>query len=349
MRNTRIKRNEKSRKVKRFIFRTILAGFLLVVLGIPITLLVIYHGPFTDLKENLVATAMTTYRHRYIATWFLSEKEINEIMEKNKVHDEGKQSDIAAIATAPIVNTSNTKAVVEEKKEADDVVFEDISTDKIKAYVLKIKDPKRVAVASIDKIGSAGMKLADIVKKYGAIGGINAGGFADEGGHGNGGTPLGVLIEDGKVVYGNETDAYSIIGLNENSVLVLGRYTLKEMREKKIRNAVSFGPFLIVNGETTIKSGNGGWGLAPRTAIGQAKDGTIIFLVIDGRQATSLGATLKDVQDMMVSQGAYNAANLDGGSSTTMVYNGKIVNSPSSIYGPRSLPSAFIIKAPGAK
>jgi exopolysaccharide biosynthesis protein len=349
MRSTRIKRNGKNKRVKKFVFRVILVFFLTVVLGVPITLLIIYHGPFTDLKENLVATAMTTYRHRYIATWFLSEKEINEIMEKNKVHDEGKQSDIAAIATVSTVSTSNIIASAEEKKESDDIVFQDISTDKIKAYVLKIKNPKRVAVASIDKIGSAGMKLADIVKKYGAIGGINAGGFADEGGHGNGGTPLGVLIEDGKVVYGNENETYSIIGLNEDSVLVLGRYTLKQMRENKIKHAVSFGPFLIVNGETTIKSGNGGWGLAPRTAIGQAKDGTIIFLVIDGRQATSLGATLKDVQDMMVSQGAYNAANLDGGSSTTMVYDGKIVNSPSSIYGPRSLPSAFIIKADGVK
>jgi exopolysaccharide biosynthesis protein len=93
-----------------------------------------------------------------------------------------------------------------------------------------------------------------------------------------------------------------------------------------------------------IKSGNGGWGLAPRTAIGQTKDGTVLLLVIDGRQLSSLGATLKDVQDIMLSYGAYNAANLDGGSSTTMVYNGKIINTPSSQYGPRYLPSAFIVK-----
>jgi exopolysaccharide biosynthesis protein len=344
MRRTRSKKNLKHRRTKRLIVRTIIFCFLTVVVSIPLTLAVIYYGPFTELKENLVATAMTTYRHRYIATWFLSEKEINDIMEKNKIHDEDKQSDIAAIATIAAID--NQKTVVEEKKETNnEIIFEDISTDKIKAYVLKIRDPKRVAVASLDKVGSSGMKLLDIVKKYGAIGGINAGGFADEGGHGNGGTPLGVLIEDGKVIYGNENETYSIIGLNEDSVLVLGRYNLKQMREKKIKHAVSFGPFLVVNGETTIKSGNGGWGLAPRTAIGQAKDGTIIFLVIDGRQATSLGATLKDVQDIMISQGAYNAANLDGGSSTTMVYQGKIINNPSSIYGPRSLPSAFIIKA----
>jgi exopolysaccharide biosynthesis protein len=343
MRNTRSKKHLKRRRIKKYIFRTVMFCFFSVVVGIPSTLAVIYYGPFTSLKENLVTTAMTTYKHRYIATWFLSDKEINEIMERNKVHDEDKQTDVAAIATV-----DELKQAVDEKTEikpeVKDIEFENVSNDKMKAYVLKIKDPKRVTVASLDKVGSAGMKLLDIVKKYGAIGGINAGGFADEGGHGTGGTPLGVLIEDGKVVYGKEGEVYSIIGLNSDSVLVLGKYNLKQIREKKIVNAVSFGPYLVVNGEPTIKSGNGGWGQAPRTAIGQAKNGTIIFLVIDGRQATYLGATLKDVQDIMISQGAYNAANLDGGSSTTMVYEGKIINNPSSIYGPRSLPSAFIIK-----
>ena len=88
---------------------------------------------------------------------------------------------------------------------------------------------------------------------------------------------------------------------------------------------------------------NGGWGLAPRTAIGQRRDGTVIMLVIDGRQLSSIGATLRDVQDIMLEYGAYNAANLDGGSSSTMVYENRIVNIPSSKYGPRDLPSAFII------
>jgi exopolysaccharide biosynthesis protein len=112
----------------------------------------------------------------------------------------------------------------------------------------------------------------------------------------------------------------------------------------KIRDAISFGPALIINGKPLIKKGDGGWGIAPRTAIGQRKDGTILLLVIDGRQKSSIGATLKDVQNVLLEYGAYNAANLDGGSSTTMYYNGNLINSPSDILGERAIPSAFIIK-----
>lgn len=111
-----------------------------------------------------------------------------------------------------------------------------------------------------------------------------------------------------------------------------------------IRDAVSFSPFLVVNGKPAITQGDGGWGIAPRTAIGQTRDGTILMLVIDGRQLGSLGATLKDVQEIMLQNGAYNVANLDGGASTVLYYNQQIVNHPSSPYGDRHAPSFFIMK-----
>jgi exopolysaccharide biosynthesis protein len=298
----------------------------------------VYYGPFNNIKEMLVTSAMTTMNHKYIATWFLSQSEIENIMNKNKIDDAGQKSDVAAIA----ISTENENTKKDTKK--DEIQFVDISTDKIKGYMLMVTNPDRISIATSNKIGNYGMKLDDMVKTFNAVAGINAGGFSDENGKGNGGIPQGLLIQDGKVIYGNEKEVYSVIGFNEDSVLVLGKYTLKEVREKKIRDAATFEPFLIVNGEPMIKSGNGGWGLAPRTAIGQTKDGTVLLLVIDGRQLSSLGATLKDVQDIMLSYGAYNAANLDGGSSTTMVYNGKIINTPSSQYGPRYLPSAFIVK-----
>ncbi|MNV75982.1 hypothetical protein D3C71_1693090 [compost metagenome] len=115
------------------------------------------------------------------------------------------------------------------------------------------------------------------------------------------------------------------------------------MKQKKLKYAVSFGPTIIVNGTPTIKSGDGGWGIQPRTAIAQKKDGTVLMLVIDGRQKDSIGATLKNVQDIFLKYGAYNAFNLDGGASTTMVYDNKLVNSPSDIMGERYVPTAFII------
>ena len=108
---------------------------------------------------------------------------------------------------------------------------------------------------------------------------------------------------------------------------------------------VSFGPPLIMNGKKLITEGDGGWGVAPRTAIGQRKDGAILFLVIDGRQpGYSLGATLLDVQNILYEQGAYIAANLDGGSSTTLYFNGKVVNKPADMLGERMIPTAFVVK-----
>lgn len=101
---------------------------------------------------------------------------------------------------------------------------------------------------------------------------------------------------------------------------------------------------LIINGKPTIKKGDGGWGIAPRTAIAQRKDGTVLLLVIDGRQKDSIGATLKEVQDILLKYDAYNASNLDGGSSTTMYYQDRVVNKPSDILGERAIPTAFIVK-----
>ncbi|WP_243122188.1 phosphodiester glycosidase family protein [Clostridium thermarum] len=331
----RYKKSTKMIKFKAFIKNVVLLIVAQILVGIFFSIPMVYYGPFKVIREELVNTAMTTLSHQYIATWFLSDEEINRIMEKHKIQDEDKRSDVEAVA----VFDSDV-----EKKESQ-VEFINISNEKVKGYILLVKNPSMVRVATTSKIGVQGMKLLDIVKQENAIGGINAGGFGDEGGVGTGGIPMGLLMQDGKVIYGNEKERYSIIGFNEDSVLVLGWYTIAEAKEKKIRDAVSFGPYLIVNGEPMIKgNGNGGWGLAPRTAIGQRQDGTVIMLVIDGRQLDSIGATLKDVQDIMLQYGAYNAANLDGGSSTTMVYQNNIVNSPSSKYGPRDLPSAFVIK-----
>lgn len=117
------------------------------------------------------------------------------------------------------------------------------------------------------------------------------------------------------------------------------------MKEKDVVEGISFGPALIVNGEKMITRGDGGWGVGPRTAIGQRKDGTVLFLVIDGRQpGYSVGATLRDIQNIMYEEGAVIAANLDGGSSSTLYYNGKVINKPADLLGERMIPTAFVVK-----
>ena len=158
---------------------------------------------------------------------------------------------------------------------------------------------------------------------------INGGGFEDPNFNSNGANPLGITISDGEVI----TDKVyrgtgGLIGFTEDDKLVVGKMTVKQAKEMKIRDAATFGPFLIVNGKPSEVLGNGGWGTAPRTAIGQRKDGIVLFLVIDGRTITRPGADMNDLIEIMQNYGAYNAANLDGGTSSVMAVNGELINDP---------------------
>lgn len=327
----RYRKKAKVRRVFRHISAVMMANIIVAaVVSIPM----IVYGPLENLKEYYITTAMTTMNHKYLATMLFSQEEIEEVLGKNKIEDY-KNSSLESIQ----VSSSKDKG-----ESYDGIELTDISNDKYKGYILTIKDPKRITLGVPDTLGKTGKKLEDIIKQEGAVAGINAGGFQDDNGHGNGGKPLGVIIHNGKVLYGNENEKYELVGFNEEGVLILGEYTLEEMRGLGIKEAITFFPFLIVNGQPTIKTGNGGWGIAPRTAIGQKRDGTVVMLVIDGRQITSIGATLKEVQDIMLKYDVYNAVNLDGGASTIMYFRDKIINSPSSLSSGRELPSAFIIK-----
>ncbi|MDP4093463.1 MAG: phosphodiester glycosidase family protein [Bacillota bacterium] len=332
---TRAYQINKEKKAKRkAVFRYIrifLTTFVVTVLIICLSgVALIRFGAFPEIKKIIVESAMTTLNHKYIAKIFATDKEIAAIMDSGKIDDTFENTDIASIH--PV------------EKPTDDIQLIPIKGSTYKGYILSVKDPSRVDIGVSTGLGSSGMKVEDIVKQYNAIGGINAGGFDDPEGKGKGGVPVDLLIRDGKILNIDRTNSHFLIGFNNNNILTLGNYTTQQIKDMKLRCAVSFRPFLVINGKPTIKSGDGGWGIAPRTAIGQKADGTVLLLAIDGRQLGSLGASLKDVQDIMLEYGALNAANLDGGSSTTLIYNNEVVNSPCSKYGARYVPSAFIVK-----
>ena len=202
-----------------------------------------------------------------------------------------------------------------------------------RGYVMLIEDPLRVKLVDTSQQYSCGENVMTMTTNAGAVAGINGGGFQDGANYdSNGGMPAGLLIEDGNLVYPYVIDetVYNMIGINDGGGLVLRHCTAQWALDNSIVSAVSFAPFLVVNGEGLIKNGTGGWGIAPRTAIGQRETGEFLFLVIDGRQADwSIGCDLDVLQDVMLAEGAYNAAMLDGGSSTAMVYDGEYVNRPS--------------------
>jgi len=318
----------------------------------------VFYGPISYLRELYITTAMTTMSHQYLARILYSDSYIVKIMEKNRIKTEITATRMQDVTTPTLLsvvesiyNSDMPEATLKDievykfkREELNKVELINLKGSTYTGFLLKVNDPSRVFLGSTNKLYSIGVKLKDMVENYDAFAGINAGGFDDPGGEGFGGVPTECIIEDSKIVFGDLNRYYDIIGFNARNVLVLSHLTLNQALDAGIRDAVAFSPYLVVNGEGIIKEGNGGWGLGPRTAIGQTKDGKVLLLVIDGRQLHSIGATLKDVQDIMLEYGAYNAANLDGGSSTVMYHEGKIINKPCSPYGDRFLPSAFLIR-----
>jgi len=289
---------------------------------------VVFWGPFESLKVMAVGSVSTS-RHPQVVQAFLSQSEIDRI---NNLNANQEMTASKIISTKSISDTSSG------------ITIEDIKGASFKGKVMLIKDPKRVKLAVTKEIGVTGERVSDLVKDMGAIAGINAGGFYDPNGKGNGAFPDGLTMHDGKLVHNNVEDkAVNIVGFNDKGKLVLGNMNAKQLVEKNMREVVTFEPNLIVEGKPMIK-GDGGWGIAPRTGIGQKADGTVIFVVIDGRQPTwSIGANLRDLMHVFEDYDAVNAVNLDGGSSSELVYNGKVMNKLWNIFGERYIPTAFVV------
>ena len=192
-----------------------------------------------------------------------------------------------------------------------------------------VYDASKIHTLVTGRLNVSGQYVTTMAENKKAVLAINGGGFEDVNHNSTGGSPLGVTIADGKVItskpYGG---AGGVIGFDEENKLVLGVMTAAQAQKRNIRDAVTCGPFLIMNGQTSKVVGNGGWGTAPRTAIGQRKDGIVLMLVVDGRQVGRQGADMDDLIEVMQRYGAYNASALDGGTSSVMVENYKVINDP---------------------
>ena len=348
------------------IWKKIIITFLIIfILGI-ISIIGLFYGPIPTFREWWITTAMTTMSHQYLAQWFFDEETINAVLAKNTIEETEETTNTALITIVkgpeekeeqPEENYENehekqilAKNLDKEKyniySEGKNYRIIEISGKGYSGYLAVIYDPSKIRVATSQYIGTSGQYLTDISKQNNAIIAINGGGFLDENNKGNGSTPLGIVMSEGKVIANNNnTVGGGLIGFDKDNKLVVGKMSLSKAKSSGIRDAVTFAPFLIVNGEASKIRGNGGWGTAPRTAIGQRKDGIVLFLVLDGRRLTMPGASIKDLIEIMQNYGAYNAANLDGGTSSAMTYNNQIINDPVDASGnhrTRHIATAFI-------
>ena len=313
---------------------------LIVLLGV---IWVLEKGPSPTVTETFCRSVRETSALKWVPRLFLSEEEIDRYKSVSTEEEE-----------TAAVNTSLIHMAEIPPAEENNPGFEllDINEGTCKGKLMIVYDPKRVILGTSENFGKEpGLTLTDMAAKYDAVAGINAGGFNDEGGRGDGSRPQGLVIKEGELIWGEEKGSYNMVGLDEDGILHVGTMSGTEALELGIRWGVSFVTYdglsstLIVNGE--VQSKNLGGGVNPRTAIGQRKDGAILLLVLDGRSISTLGATMQDICDIMLEYGAMNAGNLDGGSSSAMVYEGEVINNCASVVGPRRLPTAFLVMKEG--
>ena len=332
---------------------TVVCTLIIVLAGFYTFLEIIMKGPSPHLRDQFVPSVMESSAGGILAKMILSDEEIEAIMNSNTTHEFTDITDITlvnAMAAEQNNQAANSGAVVNElDPDGDGIEVHEISGAMYHGQMLVIYDPSRIMVATIDNYNHNGavMTLKELIDKYGGVGGINGGQYEDTNGMGIGGWPEGIVISEGELRMGNLGSTYDVYGLTQDNVLIVGRMTAQYALDIGVRDAVSFGPALIVNGVPADYSGSGG-GLNPRTAIGQRADGAILLLVIEGRKTSSMGATMADLIDIMLEYGAVNAANLDGGMSSAMwLYDDELVSS-SSIRVDRQMPTAFIILPQGA-
>ena len=334
----------------------ILITIIFIVITLVMTIKMICSGISESAKELFATTMLETGQMKFLATMFLSQEELQSLVNRNSVE---------AMNTEVNIDLINIKDTEKDKEfDKNGITIEEISGNTFFAKMLIINDPARIKLATTYPWKEYGVELEKLVNQNNAIAGINGGLYLSTGN--KGGQPLGVVVANGEIQH-NKPYGYAglhLIGFDENNILRIESLEGKNenqieelIKTEKIRDAVTFQEEssdannhfvkLIVNGEERKVDGKGS-GANPRTAIGQKADGTVLLLVTDGRGASGhLGATPADLIKIMKKYGAVNAANLDGGSSSSMYYNGKYEMSSVTFYYANSswkLPTGFIVE-----
>jgi exopolysaccharide biosynthesis protein len=347
--------NKRAKRKKNKLILGALVPFQMVI-AILICMTLLVYGPFATMRNYIIGTAMSTSTHQYLATMIFPRSEIDAVIKSgNSVKAQAqKLGDLDSVS-----GSSSNKVTMEEIAS---------SSAKFNGYLLEIANPLRVKLAYTQHLGVRGETTTALAKDHDALAAINGGGFeyyvptasssypftgmAIPQTISNGSLPSDFIISGGKVVW--QDPAYSesspiqscAIALDQTGTLIVGRNTLSGLLKLKAQYAVIMPGYepLIVNGKATYTDKTqASFGAQPRTVIGQTADKTILMLVVSGRSMPSIGATIADVTQIMLDHGAVTAANLDGGYSSTMVYNGKVINNSSADYGERTVPTAFYV------
>ncbi|MCQ2521804.1 MAG: phosphodiester glycosidase family protein [Lachnospiraceae bacterium] len=362
-------------KVVGRVFAYIFTLVAVLVLTVYLLLVMLCKGDAPATTRTFVPTMLETGALKFVVNLVLTEEEILAYTTSEGSAEVAEDVDTSMIQIGSAVETDDDKTTEEvslldalEDPDGDGIIYVPISGHTFGAALLVVRDPSKVSIASIYPFSSAekdkyGITIEQFVNNTGSIAGINAGEFVVDGTNW-GGRPLGVVVSHGEIQFNAPGYGDVMIGFNEDNVLVIKELTgmgadafAAYVAENHIRDAVTFKDVsdgnnnhftkLIINGEA-VDLGGKGVGANPRTAIGQCADGTVLLLVTDGRgSAGHLGATAQDLIGVMQTYGAVNAANLDGGGSSSLYFDGeyKICTTflPSA-GNSKYLPTAFVVE-----
>ncbi len=308
------------------------------------------HIPVVEKWRNIwIETAMTTDQHRWLATSFFPKWLVDDVMSRQvDIKDMGITDieatlDVEDISTLVEGEPDSHGNIVYANNIEEDIVILHIEKPNFKAKLIIVDDPSRVFLGATDYKGSRGEFICDYLEKENAVVGVNASGFIDTGGVSLGGEISGMCVSQGEY-WGSYKSKYTLIGFDNEDRLIVGG--TDDWEQYNIRDGMQFRPTLILNGEKVVED-SAGWGLQPRTTIGQCANGVVLILVADGRQVGySLGATMEDCADILLEYGAVTAAACDGGSSSVIGYMGEIINEPSTnMPTGRYLPNAWLVRS----
>ena len=302
-------------------------------------------------KNKIISTAMVTKTHQWIAYTFYSEETISKVRAANKyiaLTDEVKLDEI-------VIDTSERESYDNEYDEQiltrdpnnEDYKYMEVKVGGYDAHLVAVYDPSKVKLIASKEFntGRGQETILSMCKRSNGSVCINGGRFNDTTGWGSD-IPVGTLIKDSKIIWSSSRNARSLIGFNKENKLVLTKATSEQAIEQGIRDALEFGPFLMVNGKKLqYESAAGGYDRAARVAIAQRRDGVVLFLVTEGVHAN--GPTLLEVIELLEKYGAYNAANLDGGTSAQLVIKNKLMNNPLTVYGQKVVGGRAVVSGFG--
>ncbi len=333
---------KKMPKAVKYLLRILLVLFTAVLIvfgGLAGAIYMLNYGPSGSAREMFVLSVRETSALKFLADLVLPPDMVESIVTGNAIEEFGT------------ISNPNLIVIPEKNDENPDVEEKDIEIVPVRGITFSgrmmiVKDPSRVKVGVCKNLGNAsksGEYLDSMLKRYNAVAGVNGGGFDDPGGYGSGSIPEGFVFSGGKMVYGTDETKCVMAGFNNDNVLVVGKMTGAEAKARDIRDAIAFGPILVQDGQPANVTGLT-LNLNPRTAIGQRADGAVLILVIDGRQANSLGASYTDLIEVMMQFNAINACNMDGGSSSAMYYEGELISNLATLTGGRTLPDCIYIE-----